>query len=136
MIEPEERKTAIFARTGEFWEQKFGCNNQGVIAAFFIAEKGEKTLPSEENIISREEKRGLNLERKTLEDKFAEEHKNDSNEELLDIVRKKAEELGRLPKKHEVIGFVCIKMRFGPWPRVLEKAGLKAPKEKNPKNKG
>ena len=93
-------------------------------------------MPSEENIISREEKRGLNEERRILEDKFAEEHKNDSNEELLGIVRKKAEELGRLPKKHEVIGFVCIKMHFGPWPRVLEKAGLKTPKEKTAKNKG
>ena len=93
-------------------------------------------MPSEENIISREEKRGLNEERRALEDKFTEEHKNDSNEKLLETVRKKAEELGRLPKKHEVIGFVCIKMRFGPWPRVLEKAGLKNPKEKTSKNKG
>ena len=42
MIEPEERKNRNFARTGKFWEQKFGCNNQGVIAAFFIAKKGEK----------------------------------------------------------------------------------------------
>ena len=129
-------QTRNFARTGEFWEQKFGCNNQGVIAAFFIAEKEKKALPSEENIISREEKRGLNEERRALEDKFTEEHKKDSNEELLDIVRKKAEELGRAPKKHEVIGFVCIKMRFGPWPRVLEKAGLKTRKTKTPKNKG
>ncbi len=85
---------------------------------------------SEENIILREEKRGLNEERRILEDKFAEEHKNSTDKELLDVVRKKAEELGRLPKKHEVVGFVCIKARFGPWPRVLEKAGLKEKKAK------
>ena len=85
---------------------------------------------SGENIILREEKRGLNEERKILEDKFAEEHKNSTDKELLDVVRKKAEELGRLPKKHEVVGFVCIKARFGPWPRVLEKAGLKEKKAK------
>lgn len=135
MIEPEERKKRNFSRTGEFWEQKFGCNNQGVIAAFFIAKK-EKKVVSEENIISREEKRGLNEERKIIEDKFAAEHENDSDEELLEIVRKKTKELGRLPKKHEVLGFVCLKMRFGPWPRVLERAGVKEPKLKKRKNRG
>lgn len=91
---------------------------------------------SKENIFLREEKRGLDEKRKALEDKFAEEHKNCSDEELLEIVRKSAEELKRLPKKHEVIGFACIKARFGPWPRVLEKAGLKEPKEKKQKNRG
>lgn len=85
-------------------------------------------LISEESIISREERRGLDGERKTVEDEFTEVHKNDTDEELLEIVRKKAEELGRAPKKHEVPGFICLKMRFGPWPRVLEKAGLKSPK--------
>lgn len=84
----------------------------------------------EERIVSREEKRGLNRERKKAEDEFAKEHINDSDEELLDIVRNKAKELGRLPKKSETIGFVLLKIRFGPWPRVLEKAGVKKPKEK------
>ena len=91
---------------------------------------------SEENILLREKNRGLNMERRIIEDKFTQEHQKDSDSELLDIVRKRAEELGRTPKKHEVIGFVCIKMRFGPWPRVLEKAGLKAPRIKTAKNKG
>lgn len=91
---------------------------------------------SEENIISREEKRGLNKERKALEDKFAEEHSRCTNTELLDMVRSKAKELGRPPKKHEFIGFVCLKSRFGPWPRVLEKAGLKKPKIKKQETRG
>ena len=89
----------------------------------------------EENIISREEKRGLSRERRAFENKFAEEHKKCSDDELLDMVKEKAEELGRAPKKHEVLGFVLIKSRFGPWPRVLEKAGLKNPKVKRG-NKG
>ena len=82
----------------------------------------------EERIVSREEKRGLDRERREIESKFAKEHEKDSDEELLNIVRNKANELGRPPKKTETIGFVCLKMRFGPWPRVLEKAGLKKPK--------
>ena len=68
-------------------------------------------------------------ERREIERKFIELHRTDSDEELLNIVRKKADELGKLPRKQDVIGFACIKERFGPWPRVLEAAGLKAPKE-------
>ena len=91
---------------------------------------------SEENILLREKNRGLNMERRIIEGEFVEKHQKDSDEELLDIVRKKAEELGRIPLKHEVTGFVCIKMRFGPWPRVLEKAGLKKPKTNRRKTRG
>lgn len=90
----------------------------------------------EEKIVSREEKRGLDRERREIESKFAKEHEKDSDEELLDIVRNKANELGRAPKKHEVLGFVLIKSRFGPWPRVLEKAGLKKPKTNRRKTRG
>ncbi len=93
-------------------------------------------MVSEENIILREEKRGLNEERRALEDKFAEEHKKSTDEELFEAVRKRAEELGHIPTKEEFVGFVCLKARFGPWPRVLEKAGLKEPKEKSRKTRG
>lgn len=44
----------------------------------------------EERIVSREEKRGLNNERKEIESKFAKEHEKDSDEELLDIVQNPA----------------------------------------------
>ncbi len=57
---------------------------------------------------------------------FAKKHRDDSDEQLLQCVRLRAEELGRNPKKHEMIGFVYIKNRIGPWPVVLEKAGLKS----------
>lgn len=47
-----------------------------------------------------------------------------------DLLRKKAEELGRLPKKEdfEPAEISRIKAYLGPWPRALEYAGLKEPK--------
>lgn len=48
-----------------------------------------------------------------------------SDEELLDVLRQRAEELGRLPIKEDVTGAAYFKQRFGPWPRILEAAGLK-----------
>ncbi len=56
---------------------------------------------------------------------FAQLHAGDSDEALLAYVREVAAQLGRTPNKAEVVGFTCIKGRLGPWPRVLEKAGLK-----------
>lgn len=48
-----------------------------------------------------------------------------TDEELCEIVRTYARKLGRTPKKDEVPGSRYIKSRLGPWPRVLEKAGVK-----------
>ncbi len=47
-----------------------------------------------------------------------------------DLLCKKAEELGRLPKKEdfEPAEVSRIKAFLGPWPRALEYAGLKEPK--------
>jgi len=61
---------------------------------------------------------------------FVRHHRQDTDEELLDYVRYCAVELGHIPKKHEVLGFSYIKSRLGPWPRVLESAGLKETKQK------
>ena len=58
-----------------------------------------------------------------------------SDEALLDVLRQKAEELGRLPTKSDVACFVYFKYRFGPWPRILEKAGLKPVSEGNLRRK-
>lgn len=55
------------------------------------------------------------------------EYSQKTDEELLDVVRKYTEELGRVPKREEVPGSRYIKSRFGPWPRVLERAGVKEP---------
>ena len=49
-----------------------------------------------------------------------------------DLLRRKCEELGRLPTKKDFDNAACaqIKAYLGPWPRALEAAGLKPPKEK------
>ena len=48
-----------------------------------------------------------------------------------DLLRKKYAELGRLPTKKDFDDVACsqIKASLGPWPRALESAGLKPPKE-------
>lgn len=48
-----------------------------------------------------------------------------SDEELLELIREASERLGRPPKKSDIPGFQTFKSRFGPWPRMLEKAGAK-----------
>ena len=46
-----------------------------------------------------------------------------------DLLRQKAEKLGRVPKKEDfdVATMSRIKAFLGPWPRALEYAGLKEP---------
>lgn len=55
----------------------------------------------------------------------------------IETLQKKCEELGRLPKKADFdeVTRSRIKSFLGPWPRALEAAGLKEPKQsvKNPK---
>ena len=64
------------------------------------------------------------------ETEFARLHKNDTDEELIAYLVKCSKELGRCPKKDEVIGHTYLKQRFGPWPRILERAGLKEKSQK------
>ena len=47
-------------------------------------------------------------------------------------LREKYAELGRMPPKKDFDEADCsrIKAYLGPWPRALEQAGLKPPKEK------
>ena len=49
-----------------------------------------------------------------------------------DLLRKKYQELGRLPTKKDFDDVACsrIKAYLGPWPRALESAGLKQPKNR------
>ena len=51
--------------------------------------------------------------------------------ELLELVRQKAEELDRLPVKADLELAWYFKSRFGPWPRILEAAGLKPVSERH-----
>ena len=48
-----------------------------------------------------------------------------------DLLRQKYAELGRMPTKKAFDSVSCaqIKAYLGPWPRALESAGLKQPKE-------
>ena len=57
--------------------------------------------------------------------KSSKEYRRESDQELLEKLQVMAEELGRLPKRNEVPFAYELKGRFGPWPRVLEAAGLK-----------
>ena len=56
---------------------------------------------------------------------FAALHKNDTDDQLLRYVRDCGLLMGRVPKKDQVIGSSYLKSRLGPWPRILENAGLK-----------
>ena len=49
-----------------------------------------------------------------------------------ELLRQKYQQLGRLPTKKDFDNADCarIKAFLGPWPRALEAAGLKTPKEK------
>lgn len=59
-----------------------------------------------------------------LEKIFRQEHAMDSDEELLEYVRKCAEELEHTPHPIEVLGGKYIAQRFGDWGRVIVAAKL------------
>lgn len=64
------------------------------------------------------------MDSKTV-DEYVLIYMEETDEELMARLCRICEELGRLPKKEDVPGSYYIKQRLGPWPRVLEKAGLK-----------
>ena len=61
---------------------------------------------------------------------FSIKNKDATDNDLIEYLKLCAELLKRPPKRREVVGFMLIKSRFGPWPRVLEKAGLKEKSQK------
>lgn len=63
-----------------------------------------------------------------LERQFMQQHKNDSDQQLLTYIAKIAEELGHPPKKEETVGYIYLKQRLGSWPKILIRAGIKAEK--------
>lgn len=64
------------------------------------------------------------------EAEFAKTHKRGTDEELIAYLVKCSKELGRYPKKDEIVGHTYLKVRLGPWPRILERAGLKEKSQK------
>ncbi len=64
------------------------------------------------------------------ETEFAQKHRTDTDEELIRYLKECADEIGRCPKKDDVVGYAYLKQRLGPWPRILERAGLKEKSQK------
>lgn len=62
-----------------------------------------------------------------------EKHMENEREKYIGLLRQKQEETGRYPKKSDFSEeeVAMIKSYFGPWPRALEAAGVKAPRENN-----
>ena len=60
---------------------------------------------------------------KTKNDTFISEHAEDSNEQLLSVLRARCRELGYIPHFVEVIGARLLIERFGNWQKAVEAAG-------------
>ena len=60
---------------------------------------------------------------------WADVHKNDTDEQLLDYLRQRAAELGYTPYRRDVEGATMIVARFGDWAIALTLAGLDLPKD-------
>jgi hypothetical protein len=86
---------------------------------------GEKYIDKGDCLPKHDAKAKAISELMLLEAEFAREHKRDTDDELIQYIRDTAKKLGHVPSKHEVRGYALIKSRLGPWPRVLEIAGLK-----------
>ena len=63
------------------------------------------------------------LEKK--EAQFAEEHKNDTDQQLLFYIHQQALLIHHTPRKREITGWRYISERFGGWDRAILKSGLK-----------
>lgn len=72
----------------------------------------------------------ISLQKK--EDRFALEHKADTDEQLLDYLHRFAKELGHTPNACEIIGGRLIEKRFGDWNRAVLLAGLRWPQSAPP----
>lgn len=72
----------------------------------------------------------VNQKRLDLEREWGKTYQVCSDEALFDYLRRCGTALGHFPATWEVLGYVYLKKRFGPWPRILEMAGVK---EKSPK---
>ena len=67
------------------------------------------------------------------EAEFAKTHKRDTDKELIAYLVKCSKELGRCPKKEDVVGHTYLKQRLGPWPRILNVQDLKKKAKSEPK---
>lgn len=81
------------------------------------------------------QKAKLSLAMKELE--FAVEHAGDTDEELVEYIKRCRRDLGHTPHSNEVIGGKYITQRFGDWRRALRLGGMylagPAPQQRNRK---
>ena len=59
------------------------------------------------------------------EKELCKQFKKMNDEQLLKLIAWQVKQLGHLPAKYEAECVRYLKNRFGPWPRMLEKAGVK-----------
>lgn len=72
--------------------------------------------------------------RQSLEAKhnaFAQEHAQDTDQQLIDYIRTCARQLGHAPHQKEIIGWPMITDRFGTWGDALRAAKLQFPRTPN-----
>lgn len=97
------------------------------------AAKVESMATKEARMEQAKEKREIRIERDRI---WGEEHREDTDEQLLSHVKAVAAELGLTPRKSEVTGGEYICKRIGSWALICTLAGLPLPKElKPPKRK-
>jgi len=65
------------------------------------------------------------------EAEFKEEHRADTDEQLLDYLRSQALALHHVPWPEEILGGTVIEERFGSWEKALTAAGLSWPETEN-----
>lgn len=102
--------------------------------------KEEKAAARVENAAAKEARaeqaREAQAARKERDRIWGEEHREDTNEQLLSYVKTVAAELGQTPRKSEVTGGEYICKRIGSWALICTLAELPLPKElKPPKQK-
>ena len=53
-----------------------------------------------------------------------------TREDCLELIRKKYNETGKIPEKSDFSDYqvMMIKSHLGPWPRAMESAGVKSPR--------
>ena len=59
------------------------------------------------------------------EESFAGVHASDSDEQLIQYIKKQTAILGYTPRYKEIIGWQLIEQRFGSWEGALQKANLR-----------
>lgn len=101
--------------------------------------KEEKAAAKIENAAVKEAKaeqaREEQAARKARDYAWGEEHREDTDQQLLSYVRSIAADLGQTPRKSEVVGGEYICRRIGSWALVCTLAELPLPKELKPPKK-